>query len=87
LPQKSVLKTTFQQLSRVGRPQLPHHAGAVRLNGLLANPQLLSYIAVLKTLPDEAEYLLLPPRQRDNPISLCCREHIDPPLDDEKCIG
>jgi hypothetical protein len=69
LPQKSTLKATFQQLSRVGGPQLPHHAGAVRFDGFLADSQLRSNLPVLETLPDETDYLLLPSRQGDSSIS------------------
>lgn len=84
LPEKPLLKTTFQQLGRVCRPQLLHHVRAVRFNGFMADPQLLSNLAVLEAVPNQIEYLSFPICQRDEPSSFGLCQHIVPPLDLER---
>ena len=62
LSQKALFKTAFQQLSGICCPQLFHHVGAMRLDGLVTNPQLFSNLAIFEAVPNEIENLLLPLR-------------------------
>src|SRR2546426_2224188 len=69
-PDESFLDGGFEELGGVRHPELLHHVGAVRFDGLYADLEACPDLPVLEAVPDQLEDFLLAVRQGRGPVSL-----------------